>query len=84
MEFWKKENGDRSKINSPILSKRCGLKLSHQSYLTHLNAASSPWLAKPVALCQFPPPHVALLPCYTESTPRADNTGRIAKFTQRW
>ena len=37
MEFWKKENGDRFKINSPILSQRYGLKLSHQSYLTHLN-----------------------------------------------
>ena len=36
MEFWKKENGDRFKINSPILSQRYGLKLSHHPYLTHL------------------------------------------------
>ena len=36
-EFWKKENGDCLKINSPILCQRYGLKLSHQSYLTHLN-----------------------------------------------
>ena len=39
MEFWKKENGDRFKINSPIFCQRYGLKLSHQSYLTHLNTA---------------------------------------------
>ena len=37
MEFWKKENGDRFKINSPILSQRYGLKLSHHPYLTHMN-----------------------------------------------
>ena len=35
-EFWKKENGDRFKINSPILRQRYGLKLSHHPYLTHL------------------------------------------------
>ena len=37
MEFWKKENGDSFEINSPILSQRYGLKLSHHPYLTHLN-----------------------------------------------
>ena len=36
-EFWKKKNGDRSKINSPILRQRYGLKFSHHPYLTHLN-----------------------------------------------
>ena len=36
-EFWKKKNGDRSKINSPILRQRYGLKFSHHPYLTHLS-----------------------------------------------
>ena len=40
IEFWKKENGDRFKINSPILRQRYGLKLGHHMYLTHLNALS--------------------------------------------
>ena len=41
-EFWKKKNGDRSKINSPILRQRYGLKFSHHPYLTHLNITCTP------------------------------------------
>ena len=37
IEFWKKKNGDRFKINSPILRQRLGLKFSRHLYLTHLN-----------------------------------------------
>ena len=38
IEFWKAENGDRFKINSPILRQLYGLKFSHHPYLTHLTA----------------------------------------------
>ena len=43
MKFLKKENGDCFKINSPILSHRYGLKLSHHPYLTLLNGTLIPW-----------------------------------------
>ena len=44
IEFWKKKNGDRFKINSPILRQRYGLKLSHHPYLTHLIVQLNPAL----------------------------------------
>ena len=39
MEFWKKENSDRLEINSPTLTQRYGLKISHHPCLTHMTLA---------------------------------------------
>ena len=41
---WKKENGDRLEINSPILCQRDDLKISHHPYLAHLSVS---------AICSF-------------------------------